>query len=79
MCKKDKFLKKIQDLNDVYITIRPALKKIRKIFKKDNTINQIIWKIDKELTRLHRYILKELEYEIEEENFKNIIKKLKNE
>jgi len=75
MSKKDeKLLKKIEQLNTAYITIRPALKSIKKLFIRDESVKHCLWKIDKELARLHKYILKMLEEEIVGDEFRNIMK-----
>ena len=76
MKKEDRLLNKIQKLNEVYVAWRPALKKIKKLFPKDETIKTYLWRIDKQLAKLHQYILKQLEKEAQQEQFNKIIKQL---
>jgi len=77
MSKKDeKLLKKIEQLNTAYIAIRLALKSIKKLFIRDESVKHCLWRIDKELVRLHKYILKMLEDEIQTDTFNQIMKQM---
>lgn len=78
MSKKDeKLLNKVERLNDAYRGVRPALKVIKKLFPKDEGIQHCLCNIERELARMNKYILKLLEDEIVGDEFRGIMKQLK--
>jgi hypothetical protein len=69
-------MKRIEELNEAYLSIRNALKVI-KFQVKSNDGETHFWKIEKALGELHKLILKDLRDEIVDEEFDKIVKKFK--
>lgn len=71
-----KLFKRIEELNEAYLSIRNALKVI-KFQVKSNDGETYFFRIEKAMSELHKLILKDLRNEIVDEEFDKIVKKFK--
>lgn len=67
---------KIQRLNVLADTLRTTLASIGNLWEDNNTVQQIIWRINKNISLMHQEICRSLEKDITDEDFKKIIKQL---
>lgn len=67
---------KIQKLNSLAESLRTTLASIGNIFETNHTVEHVIWKINKQISVLHREICVSLEKELTNEDFNKIVKNL---
>lgn len=67
---------KIQKLNNLAESLRGNLASIGNLFETNHTVEHVIWKINKQISVLHREICVSLEKELTNEDFNKIVKNL---
>lgn len=72
-----KTIKKIESLNEGSDYIIYGLKQIKKVMSKNNDASTFMWRIEKNLDKLQKLILKELKIEDVDNEFSKIIKGIK--
>lgn len=66
--------KKVGYLNESAMDIQKALKKIKRVYKGNKDMDVFIWRIEKEVGKMHGFIMKQLQKECLEEDFDEAIK-----
>ena len=69
----DKLTYKLKVLNMAYKLIQDSLKLVEHQFPGDDDINTHIWRIKKNCEELHKSIMRNLDIQINDEKFKDII------
>lgn len=67
---------KIQKLNTLAETLRVTVKNIADLYEKDADIQHFVWRINKQISLIYQKICGNLEKEITDEDFKNIVKQI---
>lgn len=67
---------KLQKLHTLTESLRVTLSSIGNLFETNHTVEHCIWKINKQISVLHREICLTLERELTDEDFQKIVKNL---
>ena len=69
-----KLMKKIQQTNEAYQKFTEAIKLIREAYPQHDEIDVYLWRIFKALELMFKKIVKDVDAEVVDEEFKDIIK-----
>ena len=64
-------------LNTAAMKIRDGMKEIEKLFKDNQVVSHHIWKLNKEIMKMHVSIQAVMESEVTKEHFKPIVEQIK--
>ena len=75
--KKDKYIEKFKLLNKAYKLIKEGLSLVKQAFPRDAEIDYFYWKINKVNDKMSSVIYKKIESRYVNEEWKNMVKRLK--
>ena len=70
-------LNKIKKLNEAWQCLSKGIKIIKEVLGKDNYAMHLLWKTEKINNKLQSYICKKIELDYIDEEFKKMVKRLK--